>query len=130
MKDHQRGSSHLQLLRELGAHVALDDFGTGYSSLSYLNQLKIDRIKIDRSFTENIVEDPQARSLLTGIFELCSRIEIGCVVEGIEDERQYRLIRDRKGTLAQGFLFSRPLNASDAINFLNRSTTPQFLKSA
>ena len=114
MKDHQNGNSNLQLLRDLGVHVALDDFGTGYSSLSYLSQLNIDRLKIDRSFTDNIVEDQQARNLLSGIFDLCSSIGIGCVVEGIEDQAQYRLIADRRGTLAQGYLFSKPLTAADA----------------
>ncbi|MEL6859852.1 MAG: EAL domain-containing protein [Pseudomonadota bacterium] len=130
MKDHQRGNSNLQLLRELGVHVALDDFGTGYSSLSYLSQLSIDRLKIDRSFTDSIVEDQQARNLLIGIFDLCSSIGIGCVVEGIEDQAQYRLIADRHGTLAQGYLFSKPLTVADASRFLDQKNSIPLLKTA
>ena len=130
MKDHHRGNSNLQLLRDLGVQVALDDFGTGYSSLSYLNQLNIDRLKIDRSFTDSIVEDPQARNLLNGIFNLCSSIGVGCVVEGIEDQAQYQMISDRPGTLAQGYFFSKPLTAVDASRHLDRKNSVLLLKSA
>lgn len=130
MKDQQRGNSNLQLLRDLGVRVALDDFGTGYSSLGYLHRLSIDRLKIDRSFTDNIVGDQKARNLLNGIFDLCSSIGIGCVVEGIEDQEQYQLISDRRGTLAQGYLFSKPLPAVDASRYLNQHNSIPLLKSA
>lgn len=120
MEDHERGQQNLQAFRDLGVNIALDDFGTGYSSLSYLKQLAIKKLKVDRSFSCDIETDELSRNLLTGIIELCATIGINCVIEGIETERQLKIIAAHRNTLAQGFYFSRPLSESDALAYVTR----------
>ena len=121
MQDHEQGNQHLEAFRRLGAHVALDDFGTGYSSLSYLKRLAIKKLKIDRSFITDIETDEMARNLLTGIIELCAGVGIDCVVEGVEDEGQLKIVAAHENALAQGFYFSKPLSQSDARAYISRS---------
>lgn len=121
MEDHKRGSEYLQAFQDMGVQVALDDFGTGYSSLSYLRRLSIKKLKIDRSFITDIETDDLARNLLDGIIELCARIGINCVVEGVEDAGQLRIVAAHKNALVQGFYFSKPLIEPDAFAYIARS---------
>ncbi|WP_158809733.1 bifunctional diguanylate cyclase/phosphodiesterase [Beijerinckia sp. L45] len=94
-------------LRSLGVKIALDDFGTGYSSLSYLRRFQFDRIKIDRSFV-NEIASPSAAAIIRAVAGLASEMGIKVTAEGIETPEQLRLVREYGCTHAQGFLFSRP----------------------
>ena len=100
----------LARLRSLGVKIALDDFGTGYSSLSYLRRFQFDRIKIDRSFV-NEISSPSAAAIIRAVAGLASEMGIKVTAEGIETPEQLRLVRDYGCTHAQGFLFSRPAEA-------------------
>ncbi len=101
--------STLEQLRQSGFRIALDDFGVGYSSLSYLRRLHVDKIKIDRSFMENIASDPEALALAACIVILGQAIGVPVTAEGIETAEQMRLMSTAGCSGLQGYLFSRPV---------------------
>lgn len=100
--------STLYQLKNIGVSVALDDFGTGYSSLSYLKMFPFDKIKIDRSFTEDIEKRADCASIVCSVIGLGRSLNMITTAEGVETEEQYSLIRAAGVTLAQGHLFGMP----------------------
>jgi sensor c-di-GMP phosphodiesterase-like protein len=109
----------IRLLRQKGYSVHIDDFGTGYSSLSYLQDLSIDAIKIDRSFTRAIGTGSVIGSILPQILSIADALHLAVIVEGIETEEQASYFAHAKGRiLAQGWLFGRPVPADDFIGIL------------
>ena len=104
-----RGSTRatLEALRALGVRISLDDFGTGYSSLSYVLAFPLDRIKIDRSFTIGLGLQERASILVESVAQMCARLGMSILVEGVETDLQLRFI-ERVGTIAevQGFYYS------------------------
>jgi diguanylate cyclase (GGDEF)-like protein len=98
----------LRELKALGVKIALDDFGTGYSSLSALTRYPLDVVKIDASFIGQALRNPASARMFVAILGLVSAAELEAVVEGVEDERQLRLLRRSGCESAQGFLFARP----------------------
>lgn len=111
----------LSQLREAGVRISLDDFGTGYSSLSYLHNFPLQKVKIDRSFLEDIGSQ-RPLTLLRGVARLSADLGMSVVVEGIETNEQLELI-SAEGTVteAQGFLFSRPVPAARVRELLKAS---------
>ncbi len=103
----------LEGLKAMGFGVALDDFGTGYSSLSYLRAFAFDRIKIDRSFVQNIENDLNALAILKAIVALGQSLDTLTVAEGVETPLQSDLVRAAGCALIQGFLFHRPMSAAE-----------------
>jgi diguanylate cyclase (GGDEF)-like protein/PAS domain S-box-containing protein len=103
----------LHQLRLMGISIVLDDFGTGYSSLSYLRMFPFDKIKIDRSFVNELSKNADCASIVSAVAGLGRSLQIGTVAEGIETEDQLILARAAGCTLAQGFLFGRPCPASE-----------------
>jgi diguanylate cyclase (GGDEF)-like protein len=99
----------LGALKKLGAEVSLDDFGTGYSSLSYVHRLPIDKIKVDRSFIADIVDDPAARAVVKSMVDLCKNLGLTCVVEGVETPSQVTVLLGLGCTVMQGYFFGRPI---------------------
>ena len=114
---------NLHAIRELGVKIELDDFGTGYSSLSYLHEIPIDTIKIDRSFVMRMPESSSVRLVKT-IVRLAGDLGIGVIAEGVETEEQLECLADMGCTLGQGYLFSRPIAAADAMALLNQTKVP------
>ncbi|MBS4002134.1 MAG: EAL domain-containing protein [Afipia sp.] len=112
----------LTQLREAGVRISLDDFGTGYSSLSYLHNFPLQKVKIDRSFLEDIGSSQRPLTLLRGVARLSADLGMSVVVEGIETNEQLELI-SAEGTVteAQGFLFSRPVPAPRVRELLKAS---------
>ena len=102
----------LHRLREMGVRVALDDFGTGYSSLSYLRSFPFDKIKIDRSFVTHIADDPSAAAIVRAIVDLARALKMETTAEGVEDGDQLEELRGQGCGNIQGYLFSRPVEAS------------------
>ncbi|MGD0563540.1 MAG: EAL domain-containing protein [Roseiarcus sp.] len=104
-----RGSTRatLESLRKLGVRISLDDFGTGYSSLSYVLAFPLDRIKIDRSFTIGLGLQERASILVESVAQMCARLGMSVLVEGVETDLQLRFI-ERVGSISevQGFYFS------------------------
>ncbi|MGE6793377.1 EAL domain-containing protein [Pseudomonas guineae] len=96
-----------------GVRLSLDDFGTGYSSLSYLRRLPIQELKLDQSFVNDLEEDATNRALSEAVILLGESLHLTVVAEGIESIGQQRILKDQGYHVAQGYLFSRPLNAAD-----------------
>lgn len=103
-------------LKELGFRIAIDDFGTGYSSLGYIHKLPIDVIKIDRTFIVDMPNNQKTRAIVAAITKLSSSLGIKTIAEGIENEAQAALVKGAKCDYAQGYLYSRPLDANDFKN--------------
>lgn len=101
----------LRALHELGAGLAIDDFCTGYSSLLYLKNLPADTIKIDRSFVSGLGGDSHDSAIVASLISLAHNLDIGCVAEGVETLEQLELLEQFGCDLAQGYLFSRPVDA-------------------
>jgi EAL domain-containing protein (putative c-di-GMP-specific phosphodiesterase class I) len=117
-------AGQLRALKRLGARVAVDDFGTGYSALSYLQRFPIDLLKIDKSFVETLGSSAESDSLVEGIVNLAHALNLETIAEGIETPEQEERMRELGSELAQGYLFSRPLNAESMGTFLRgRSAT-------
>ena len=95
-------------LRAMGIRISLDDFGTGYSSLSYLNQYPFSKVKIDRSFINDIHEDMKSRSIVQAIVYMAHSLNMVVVVEGVETDEQFQFLQRIGADLAQGWLFGRP----------------------
>jgi EAL domain-containing protein (putative c-di-GMP-specific phosphodiesterase class I) len=113
MKDVQASTSKLSILRGLGVRIAMDDFGTGYSSLSYIARLPIDSLKIDRSFIAAMADNAQDMAIVSTIVTLAHSLNLKVVAEGVETEEQSKLLALLKCNEAQGFLYSRPVPASE-----------------
>lgn len=113
IEDTKRTSDVLTELSELGVRIALDDFGTGYSSLSYLRALPLDRVKIDRSFIADI-HDFEARTIVQTIIELCNRLGLEVVAEGVETAENAQLLKEMGCTVLQGYYFSPPVPKEQA----------------
>jgi diguanylate cyclase (GGDEF)-like protein len=107
----------LQRFRQMGISVSLDDFGTGYSSLSYLKQLPIDRLKIDRSFINDIPDDEDDKAITDAIIGLAKTLKLEVIAEGVETESQVAFLGD-KNCDYQGYYFSKPLPASELPDFI------------
>jgi diguanylate cyclase (GGDEF)-like protein/PAS domain S-box-containing protein len=109
LTDIDRVIPRLAALRTLGVRVAVDDFGTGYSSLSYLSRLPLDVLKIDRSFVERVLTDPQGASVAQAVLDMSNSLGLTTVAEGVEHPDQARWLRDAGCTLGQGYLWARPV---------------------
>lgn len=95
-------------LREVGVRFAIDDFGTGYSSLGYLKHIKVDALKVDRSFVSGLGSHPDDTAIVTAIVSLAHALGLSAVAEGIETAKQFELVQFLGCDLAQGYYFSRP----------------------
>jgi diguanylate cyclase (GGDEF)-like protein len=104
----------LHALRALGVRIALDDFGTGYSSLSYLQSFPFDKIKIDRSFIEQLLTRSGASAIVRAITDLARALGMETTAEGVEDSDQLAELRRHGCSSVQGYLFSRPVDARAA----------------
>jgi diguanylate cyclase (GGDEF)-like protein len=96
-------------LRRMGVQVALDDFGTGYSSLNYLKRLPIDKLKIDRSFIDDITPGCEGESIIKSVIMLARSMTLTVVAEGVETVEQYEFLKRQNCDLVQGYLLSKPM---------------------
>jgi diguanylate cyclase (GGDEF)-like protein len=102
----------LGALQRLGVCLVLDDFGVGFSSLGYLKRLPLSIVKLDRSFVENVTDNPNDAAIVRAVSDMAETIGIGVVAEGVETEDQVRVARELGCGYAQGFHFSEPVPAS------------------
>jgi EAL domain-containing protein (putative c-di-GMP-specific phosphodiesterase class I) len=122
MEHSERSMKVLSELDELGVEVSTDDFGTGFSSLSYLQKFPFERLKIDRSFVNILDKDPKSSAIVKTILMLGENLDLEVVAEGIETVRQLEMLRSLGCKLGQGYLFSRPVDAAAAEEFLASDT--------
>lgn len=126
VRDLQAAQKELTDLREMGVRIALDDFGTGYSSLYHLRSLKVDRIKIDRSFIQNLASDGESAVIVRALLGLGHGLGVQVTAEGIEDASQHSSLVEQGCNHGQGFLFGRAISAGDAKTlFDDASSRPQ-----
>jgi len=118
MQDPELAASVLGRLKELGLRLALDDFGTGYSSLSYLQRFPIDTLKIDQSFTRRMLDDSGSGAIVKTLVDLARNLGMQTVAEGIERPDQAAALAALGCDYGQGYLYARPLPATDVLSFL------------
>lgn len=111
MSDVERAKTNLERLAGRGHTIALDDFGCGYSNFGYLRTLPINKLKIDRSFIQNL-QDPLTEKLIRSLIGLARSLDVPCLIEGIEDELGLLLAKRAGAQMVQGFHTGRPMNAA------------------
>lgn len=113
--------SNINALHEMSIHVAMDDFGAGHSSLKLLLNADLDALKLDRSLSDQIDQDPRSRHILNSIIKLASVLNIETVAEGIETEAQLNLLRELECAIGQGYFYSAPISADDLAQLIEMS---------
>ena len=108
----------LNQLRDLGIRIAMDDFGTGYSSLSYLRKFPFDKIKIDQSFIQDLSNEGDSAAIVRAVAGLGSSLGMATTAEGVETEAQLAKLRVEGCTEVQGYLFSKPMPASEVFGMI------------
>jgi diguanylate cyclase (GGDEF)-like protein len=117
MRDPERVIRQIEPLRKIGVTFAIDDFGTGHSSLSYLTRMPFDVFKIDQSFVRDMEKDEHARIVVETILAMAKALKLKTVAEGVETTEQYKALCDLGATLAQGYLFGRPMPLDELERF-------------
>ena len=118
MQNAQQTVDTLKALSDIGVKLSIDDFGTGYSSLAYLKRFSVDSLKIDRSFVQDIIYDPDSFSIAKSIIALAHSLNLDVVAEGIETDSQLRMLSLLDCDLIQGYLVSRPVDEEQAAKLL------------
>jgi diguanylate cyclase (GGDEF)-like protein len=113
LNDDVATSAALHRLRSAGARLAVDDFGVGYSSIGYLHRLPVDILKIDKMFVHEL-HDPRSRALVQGVVAMARAMHLTVITEGVEEWDSAIAVRDLDCDLAQGYLFSRPVDLAAA----------------
>jgi diguanylate cyclase (GGDEF)-like protein/PAS domain S-box-containing protein len=122
-KDYQRALDNLRRLKALGVRIAMDDFGTGFSSLSTLQSFPFDKIKIDKSFVENIHRDDRAMVIVRAVLGLGRSLDIPVTAEGVETAEQLEFLRAEDCTEIQGYAIGRP-TPGDLLENWTRNVPP------
>ncbi|HEY5713700.1 MAG TPA: EAL domain-containing protein [Allosphingosinicella sp.] len=109
----------LRRLKDLGVQISMDDFGTGYSSLSYFRMFPFDKVKIDQSFVQDMIANPQSRAIIRSVIGLGRGLGVPVVAEGVETQEQLDALRAEGCDQVQGFLIARPnpIGFFDAVVF-------------
>jgi diguanylate cyclase (GGDEF)-like protein/PAS domain S-box-containing protein len=118
--------STIQELKNMGVLLAIDDFGTGYSSLGYLRQFKVNRLKIARSFIQDVSIDPDDAAITTAIINMAKALNLSVLAEGVENKDQLSFLQSQQCYTIQGFYFSKPV----AVEEINRHLRTGFCQSA
>lgn len=114
-------SKTIELLNEFkraGLGICIDDFGTGYSSMTYLQKIPINKLKIDKSFVDNITKDKDAASITGAIVALAHNLKLNVVAEGVETKAQYEYLSEIECDEVQGYYLSRPLPETEILDFI------------
>jgi diguanylate cyclase (GGDEF)-like protein len=111
MEDTRTTQATFRRLGELGTHMSIDDFGTGHSSLSYLRKLPAEELKIDRSFVMDLEHSADARAVVDAVVRLAHALGLKVVAEGVENQRQQKILVELRCDELQGFLFAKPMSA-------------------
>jgi len=118
MENAERMIGTMRALKALGVKLALDDFGTGYSSLNYLRRFPIDCLKIDQSFVREVSTDTGSAGICRAIIELGHQLGMQVTAEGVETAAQVGYLKRNNCDLFQGFYFSKPVSADQALDLL------------
>ena len=116
--------TYVERIRALGVLIALDDFGTGYSSLTLLRELPIDILKIDKSFIRALDQNLNDLTIVQAIIGLGGNLGLAIIAEGVESEKQVRILMDNHCHLQQGYYFSRPIPFDAVVQLLSEANQP------
>ena len=108
----------LHSLKDMGVKLSIDDFGTGYSSLSYLKRLAVNKLKIDQSFVRDLAEASDSAAIVRAIIQLGHTLQLTVIAEGVETDAQLAFLRNYGCDEAQGYLYSRPVPATEFVRLL------------
>lgn len=118
MKDPEASIIVLNKIKEMGIGVAVDDFGTGHSSLAYIKRLPIDKLKIDKSFVDELPYDKENIAIVRSVISIARNLQLDIIAEGVESEIQRDFLRNEGCKMIQGYFYSKPLNADAYKQFL------------
>ena len=118
IKDFENALAIMHLLHEQQIDLSIDDFGIGYSSLSYLKEFPVQKLKIDRSFVQNIEKNPKDIGMLKGIINLGRGLGLKVLVEGVETEFELNLIKKLRADQLQGYYYAKPMSLHDFTHFM------------
>lgn len=118
IEDSRRALVVLRDLKHLGVTLALDDFGTGYSSLSYLQHFPVDVVKIDKTFVDNLGQNPTTSAIVRAVVDHAHALGMTMVAEGVETSEQYEEVRAVGCESCQGYYFARPMSADALHGFI------------
>jgi diguanylate cyclase (GGDEF)-like protein len=113
MQDFELAVATMNGLQELGVQISIDDFGTGYSSLSALKTFPVQRLKIDKSFVDDLATDENDQAVTSAVISLGQKLNLRVLAEGVETEDQVAFLRQNNCNEMQGNYFSKPLSAGD-----------------
>lgn len=120
MPDQEAQRKLLYQLHQQGIEIAIDDFGTGYSSVNYLRQFPVAALKIDRSFIDQLDNDPKLHQMVTALSQMAQALHIKLIAEGVEKAEQAEILRALKVDYVQGYLYSKPLPLAEILAYLQR----------
>jgi EAL domain-containing protein (putative c-di-GMP-specific phosphodiesterase class I) len=118
MQTDPKNLSAFKELKELGVRLAIDDFGVGYSSFASLKHIKIDTIKIDKYFIDDMLNDHNTKYLITSMIDIAHNFGYEIVAEGVETKEQLITLRELGCDIVQGHLFSKPVSESELLAWL------------
>lgn len=124
IEDRERALHVVRKLKALGVTIAMDDYGIGYSSLSTLQIFPFDRVKIDRSFVEDVANDSASAAIVRATILLANDLRIPVLAEGVEKQENFEFLRAEGCSEMQGFLFGRPQPLSEIASLVGRETRP------
>lgn len=113
-------------LKSMGFNISIDDFGTGYSSINYLKQYQFDKVKIDKSYVDNIQNDDNCRALVKALINMSKALNLLTIAEGVENVAQAEILKALGCDVLQGYYFSEPLCFQDFNRFLKSSSRSMF----
>ena len=113
MQDAEQAVATMKELQILGVQLSIDDFGTGYSSLSALKRFPVGRLKIDKSFIDDIPDDENDKAVASAVISLGQKLNLRVIAEGVETEAQVAFLRENNCDEMQGYYFSKPVAASE-----------------
>ena len=116
MKKSSQADELFKRLKDLGIRLLMDDFGTGYSSLAYLTYIPVDVIKLDKSLVDTYLVDGKD-SFIKNVIRLVHDLDKEMLIEGVEENWQYQRLCEFKADTIQGYYFSKPIPADEAIRF-------------
>lgn len=122
MQNIEQSTIILNQLKEIGVLLSVDDFGTGYSSLNYLKHLPIDKIKIDKSFVDDILYHSNQGMMVKTIIDMGNNLQFTVIAEGIETEEQVQFLQDNHCEVGQGYFYSKPVPAKEMAEYIRKKS--------
>ncbi len=124
LDDNPSTMTTIDRLNAMGFSLSLDDFGTGYSSLNYLRRLPVRTVKLDQVFIRDLHSDETSRRLSQAVVQLCKSLDLTLVVEGVENETQFSLLKDQGYRILQGYYISEPLPVAEFERWVQNGSCP------